>query len=110
MDVVDTHRFSVHLVNLDPTVGSEIRKIRPCVVVSPDEMNRHLETVIIAPLTSTLRGYASRVRCVFQDRPGEIALDQIQAVDKVRLIKIMGKILDSESQRVSAVLQEMFAL
>jgi mRNA interferase MazF len=110
MDVVEPHRFSVHLVNLDPTIGSEIRKVRPCVVVSPDEMNRHLETVIIAPLTSTLRGFASRVRCEFQGKPGEIALDQIRTVDKARLIKMMGTIQDSESQRVSAVLQEMFAL
>jgi mRNA interferase MazF len=109
MDVVDTRRFSVFLVNLDPTIGSEMKKMRPCVVVSPDEMNRHLSTVIIAPLTSTLRGYASRVSCVFDSRPGEIVLDRIRAVDKYRLIKMMGKIQDSESQQVLTVLQDMFA-
>lgn len=78
-------------------------------VVSPDEMNRHLSTVIIAPLKSTLRGYASRVRCVFDSRPGEIALDQMRAVDKYRLIKMMGQIQDSECQQVLSVLQDMFA-
>jgi mRNA interferase MazF len=109
MDVVNAARFSVFLVNLDPTVGSEIKKMRPCVVVSPDEMNRHLATVIIAPLTSTIRGYASRVGCVFDNRAGEIALDQMRAVDKSRLIKLMGKIQDSESQQVLSVLQVMFA-
>ncbi len=108
--MVNARRFSVYLVNLDPTVGSEIRKARPCVVVSPDEMNNHLNTVIIAPLTSTRRGYASRVSCVFQDKDGEIALDQIRAVDKTRLIKLMGNAQDSESQQISAVLVEMFAL
>jgi mRNA interferase MazF len=108
MDVVNTRRFSVFLVNLDPTLGSEMKKTRPCVVVSPDEMNRHLSTVIIAPLTSTLRGYASRVSCVFDSKSGEIALDQIRAVDKNRLIKMMGKIQDSECQQVLSVLQDMF--
>ena len=107
--MVTARRFSVFLVNLDPTLGSEMKKTRPCVVVSPDEMNRHLSTVIIAPLTSTIRGYASRVSCVFDNRSGEIALDQVRAVDKYRLIKMMGKIQDSESQQVLAVLQVMFA-
>ena len=110
MDLVETRRFSVFLVNLDPIIGSEMKKIRPCVLVSPDEMNRHLSTVIIAPLTSTHRVYASRVSCIFDSKPGEIALDQIRAVDKYRLIKMIGIIQDSESRRVLSVLQEMFTL
>lgn len=109
MDVVNTRRFSVFLVNLDPTLGSEMKKTRPCVVVSPDEMNRHLAKVIIAPLIFTLRGYASRVNCVFDGKSGEIALDQIRAVDKNRLIKMMGKIQDSECQQMLSVLQDMFS-
>ncbi len=109
MDMVNVLRFSVFLVNLDPTLGSEMKKTRPCVVVSPDEMNRHLSTVIIAPLTSSLRGYATRVGCVFDNRSGEIALDQVRAVDKFRLVKMMGKIQESESQQVLSVLQIMFA-
>ena len=107
--MVNAQRFSVFLVNLDPTPGSEMKKTRPCVVVSPDEMNRHLSTVIIAPLTSTLRGYACRVGCVFESRSGEIALEQVRAVDQFRLIKLMGKIEDSECQQVLSVLQVMFA-
>ena len=107
--MVTTRRFSIFLVNLDPTLGSEMKKTRPCVVVSPDEMNRHLSTVLIAPLTSTLRGYASRVSCVFDNRSGEIALDQVRAEDKYRLIKMIGKIQDSEIQQVLSVLRAMFA-
>ena len=108
MDVVAS-RFEVFLVNLDPTIGTEIQKTRPCVVVSPDEMNRPLGTVIIAPLTSTLRSYASRVNVQFDERDGQVALDQIRAVDKARLVKRLGKIKRKEGLQVLAALQEMFA-
>ena len=102
-------RFDVYLVNLDPTVGSEIQKTRPCLVVSPDEMNRHIATVIIAPMTTKGQPYPTRVPCRFQNKEGQIVLDQLRTVDKMRLVKQLGQI-DVETQRaVLAVLTEMFA-
>ncbi len=101
-------RFVVYLVNLDPTIGSEVQKTRPCVIISPDEMNRHVSTVIVAPMTSVKRNYPSRVNCHFQGRNGQIILDQIRTVDKTRLTKKLGRISKSESDQVLAVLQEMF--
>ena len=102
-------RFEVYLVNLDPTVGSEIQKTRPCVIISPDEMNRYISTVIVAPMTSKGRSYPSRVSCKFEGKNGQIVLDQIRTVDKARLVKKLGK-LDKPSQKmVFEVLTEMFA-
>lgn len=101
-------RFEVYLVNLDPTIGSEIQKIRPCVIISPDEMNRHISAVIVAPMTSVKRNYPSRVNCHFQGKDGQIVLDQIYTVDKTSLTKKLGRISKSESDQVLAVLQEMF--
>jgi mRNA interferase MazF len=102
-------RFDVYLVNLDPTIGSEIQKTRPCLVVSPDEMNSHIATVIVAPMTTKGRPYPTRIACQFQGKEGQIVLDQLRTVDKVRLVKRLGQ-LDTESQRaVLAVLAEMFA-
>ncbi|MBI1348955.1 type II toxin-antitoxin system PemK/MazF family toxin [bacterium] len=108
MDVVK--RFDVHLVNLDPTVGHEIQKSRPCVIISPDEMNRHLQTVIIAPLTTTVRSYPTRVVCRFQRKQGQVALDQIRTVDRQRLIRRLGKLDATTATAISAVLLEMFTL
>src|SRR5215211_6579771 len=103
-------RFDVYLVNLDPTIGSEIKKTRPCLVISPDEMNRYINTVIIAPMTTKGREYPTRVDCKFQSKKGQIVLDQIRTVDKARLIKRVGK-LDTQTQtKVLSVLVEMFAL
>ncbi len=102
-------RFDVFLVNLDPTVGSEIRKTRPCVVISPNEMNRHIATVIVAPMTTKGKAYPTRVVCQFQGKDGQIVLDQIRAIDKARLVKKLGQI-DQEAQRkVLDTLAEMFA-
>ena len=102
-------RFDVYLVNLDPTVGSEIQKTRPCLVVSPDEMNRNIRTVIIAPMTSAQKDYPTRVSCTFRKKQGQIVLDQIRTIDKVRLIKKFGTI-DSRTQLdIITVLQRMFA-
>lgn len=93
MGVVATvRRYDVFLVAIDPMQGSEMRKTRPRVVVSPDEMNRHIRTVIIAPLTSTLRDYPSRVDIVVQARKGQAALDQIRTVDKTRLVRHLGRL------------------
>jgi mRNA interferase MazF len=102
-------RFEVYLVNLDPTVGSEIKKMRPCLVISPDEMNAHIATVIVAPMTTQGRAYPTRVSCKFQGKDGQVVLDQIRTVDKTRLAKKLGAINTSTQKAVLAVLAEMFA-
>jgi mRNA interferase MazF len=103
------NRFDVYLINLDPTVGSEIEKARPCLIISPDEMNRHIRTVIVAPMTSATKDYPSRVNCRFKRKEGQIVLDQIGTIDKKRLIKKLGSI-DSKTQlEVISVLQRLFA-
>jgi mRNA interferase MazF len=102
-------RFEVHLISLDPTKGSEIRKTRPCVIISPDEMNKHIRTIIIAPMTSTIKNYPTRVTTTFQGKKGQVVLDQIRSVDKSRLIKKLGSISSSAEEKVLSVLQEMFA-
>jgi mRNA interferase MazF len=102
-------RFDVFLVNLDPTQGHEIRKTRPCVVISPDEMNRHIRTAIIAPMTTGGHDYPSRVPVTFQKKQGQIVLDQIRSVDKSRLIKKLGRVDKRTAQKVLDVLEEMVA-
>jgi len=102
-------RFDVFLVQLNPTIGREIQKVRPCVVISPDEMNQSVGTVIVAPMTSKGADYPSRVICIFEDKAGQIILDQIRCVDKVRLIKKLGKIREEEGRSVLKILAEMFA-
>ncbi|WP_234571774.1 type II toxin-antitoxin system PemK/MazF family toxin [Rhodohalobacter sp. 614A] len=102
-------RFDVWLISLDPTKGSEIKKTRPCLVISPNEMNRHIRTVIIAPMTSTIRNHPSRVTVTFQKKKGQIVLDQIRTVDKQRLIKKLGTIPSSAQNKTLSVLQEMFS-
>ena len=107
--MVAPRRFDVWLVSLDPTVGSEIAKTRPCVVVSPDVANQFLRTVLVAPLTYTQKRYPTRVDCQFQQQPGQVALDQIRAVDTVRLVKRLGQLEEATGRAVCAVLGEMFA-
>ena len=102
-------RFEVYLVNLEPTVGAEIQKARPCVVVSPDEMNRHIATVIVAPMTTKGRSYPTRVSCEFEDKEGQIVLDQIRTVDKSRLVKKLGRLVKPDQDAILSVLAEMFA-
>ncbi len=104
------NRFDVYLINLDPTVGSEIRKIRPCVVISPDEMNKYIRTVIVAPLTTTGKDYPTGISCKFQKKNGQIVLDQIRTIDKTRLIKKLGSINPEIQLDVISVLQRLFAL
>jgi mRNA interferase MazF len=102
-------RFDVFLVRLDPAVGSEIQKTRPCLVISPDEMNENIRTLIVAPMTSTTKEYPTRVSCRFRKITGQIVLDQIRTIDKSRLVKKLGTI-DSKAQlEVVSVLQRMFA-
>ncbi len=102
-------RFEVYLVNLDPTVGSEIKKTRPCLIISPDEMNRYIRTVIVAPMTTKGRDYPSRVTCRFQGKTGQVVLDQIRTVDKTRLVRRLGRISPAAQKTVLEVLCEMFA-
>ncbi|SRR5205823_349323 len=103
------NRFEVYLVNLDPTVGSEIKKTRPCFVVSPDEMNHAIRTVIVAPLTTKGQSYPTRVPCRFKGKDGQVVLDQIRTVDRVRLVKKLGQLDGKTSAAVLDALQEMFA-
>lgn len=106
---MEVKRFDVYLVNLYPTVGKEIKKTRPCLVISPDEMNRHIPTIIVAPMTTKVRQYPTRVPCQFQGKHGQIVLDQLRTVDKVRLVKKLGQIGPKTRQTVLVVLGEMFA-
>jgi len=103
------NRFDVYLINLDPTVGSEIQKTRPCLIISPDEMNQHIRTVILAPLTSTTKDYPTRINCKFERKKGQIVLDQIRTIDKARLIKKLGAIDAKTQLKVISVLQQLFA-
>ena len=102
-------RFDVYLVSLDPTIGSEIQKTRPCLVISPDEMNRYIATVVVAPMTTQGRPYPTRVPCRFQRKDGQIVLDQLRTVDKARLLRRLGRISTPTQKAVLAVLAEMFA-
>jgi mRNA interferase MazF len=102
-------RFDIFLINLDPTIGSEIRKARPCLIISPDEMNNFIATVIIAPMTTKGRDYPTRVPCTFKRKSGQIVLDQIRTVDKIRLIKKLGSIDVDSQEKVFSTLAEMFA-
>lgn len=102
-------RFDVWLVGLDPTQGSEIRKTRPCVIVSPDEMNRYLRTVIIAPMTSTQKPYPSRINLTFQRKKAQVVLDQICTIDRDRLLRRLGRISSTRSSELLGKLQEMFS-
>jgi mRNA interferase MazF len=102
-------RFDVFLVVLDPTIGSEIQKTRPCVIISPDEMNLHLTTAIVAPMTTKGKLYPSRVPVHFQGKDGLIVLDQIRTVDKIRLVKKLDAIATDEQKAVLSTLVEMFS-
>lgn len=102
-------RFDVFLVNLDPTLGSEIQKTRPCLIISPDEMNRYIATVFIAPMTTKGRTYPTRVACDFQGKSGQIVLDQIRTVDKRRLVRKLGRLPTAVRADVLATLAEMFS-
>lgn len=102
-------RFDVYLINLASTVGSEIKKTRPCLIISPDEMNRYINTVIVAPMSTKGREYPTRVACRFQGKQGQVVLDQIRTVDKIRLVRRLGRIDSHTQTSVLSVLGEMFA-
>lgn len=106
---MEVNRFEVYLIDLDPTKGHEIKKTRPCLIISPNEMNRFISTVIVAPMTTKGRNYPSRVSCVFQGKRGQVVLDQIRTVDKKRLEKKLGTISKKAQSSVINILQEMFS-
>ena len=113
MDLVNhstMNRFEIWVIEFDPSRGAEIKKTRPAVIVSPDAMNRHLQTVIVAPLTSTIKGYPSRVLTTFENKGGEVMLDQLRSVDKIRLKKKVGELETYEAEAVCQVLTVMFQL
>ena len=103
------NRFEVYIVVLDPTIGSEIQKTRPCLFISPNELNHHIATVIVAPMTTKGRSYPTRVACTFQGKDGQVVLDQIRTVDKSRLARKLGQIDDETQREVLSVLNEMFS-
>lgn len=101
-------RGEVYLINLDPTIGSEIQKVRPCLIVSPNEMNKYIQTIIIAPMTTTIRNYKSRITIEFNGKKGQVMLDKIRTIDKQRLIKKLGDLSKKEIKQVLSLLKEMF--
>lgn len=106
---MDVSRFDVLLITLDPTEGHEIKKTRPCLVVSPDEMNRHLSTLIVAPMTTKGRAYPTRVSCVFQRTRGQVVLDQLRTIDRSRIVKKLGRLSETTQEKVLSVLSALFA-
>jgi mRNA interferase MazF len=102
------NKFDVFLINLDPTIGSGIKKTRPCLIISPNEINHHIATVIVAPMTTKGQPYPTRVTCQFQGQNGQIVLDQIRTIDKTRLVKLLDQISAEEQKTVLDILAEMF--
>jgi mRNA interferase MazF len=105
---MDLDQYYIVLVNLDPTIGSEIKKTRPCVIISPIEMNRHLRTIVIAPMTTKSRKYPTRIEVKHDGKTGWAVLDQIRTIDKQRIIKILGRLSNSEIKELKSVLKETF--
>ncbi len=101
-------QYEIYLIKLDPTQGSEIKKTRPCIIISPNEMNKYLDTIVIAPLTSSIRNYPTRVTINFQNRIGQIVVDQIRTVDKSRLVKKLGSLNRTSIQQVKSVIKQAF--
>lgn len=106
---MEIKRFDVILVELEPTQGREIRKTRPCLVISPDEMNQYLRTLIVAPMTTKGRQYPTRISCVFLGKDGQVVLDQVRAIDRSRILKVLGSIETKTRRQVLAGLAELFA-
>ncbi len=105
---MDLKQYSIVLVNLDPTIGSEIKKTRPCVIISPNEMNKYLSTIVLAPMTTNLKKYPTRVSVTHNGKKGMIAIDQIRTVDKMRIIRIFEKLTKSEIEKCKEVIKETF--
>ena len=107
---MELNQYNIVLVNLDPTVGSEIKKTRPCVIISPNEMNRNLRTITIAPMTTQSKAYPTRVPIIHNNKKGWVVIDQIRTIDKKRIIKIFGSLTDKEVKAIKAVINETFVL
>lgn len=105
---MELSQYQIVLVNLDPTIGSEIKKTRPCVVISPNEMNKYLRTIIVAPMTTTTRKYPTRIEVKHDTKIGWIVIDQIRTIDKQRIIKVLGSLSRSETKEVKSVMKETF--
>ncbi len=105
---MEIKQYDIVMVNLNPTIGSEIRKTRPCVIVSPDEMNKYLRTIIVTPMTTTSKSYPTRVEVKHEDKTGWIVIDQIRTIDKQRILKVIGKLSPSEIRVVKSVIKETF--
>lgn len=105
---MELDQYSIILVNLDPTVGSEIKKTRPCVIISPNEMNKYLRTIVVAPLTTNLKNYPTRIPVKTKGKKGMIAIDQIRTIDKQRIVKVFNSLSKSEIQKCKEVLKETF--
>lgn len=102
------NQYDIVLVNLDPTIGSEMKKTRPCVVLSPNEMNKYLQTIVIAPMTSSSKPYPTRVGVRHKVTKGWIAIDQIRTIDRIRIVKRFGSLTDKEAEKIKIVIQETF--
>jgi len=105
---MEIRQYEIILVNLDPTIGSEIKKTRPCVVISPDEMNKHLRTVVIAPMTTTSKNYPTRIELKHENKLGWIVLDQVRTIDKQRILKNLGRLSKPEIKEVKSILKETY--
>lgn len=105
---MDLKQYQIVLVNLDPTVGSEMKKTRPCVIISPNEMNKHLQTIVVAPMTSSSKTYPTRVEINHDNKKGWIVLDQIRTVDRQRIVKFLGNLTDKETKKVKEILRETY--
>jgi len=105
---MDLNQYQIVLVNLEPTIGSEIKKTRPCVVISPDEMNKHLHTIVVAPMTTKSRKYPTRIEVKHENKIGWIVVDQIRTIDKQRIIKVLGRLTLPEIKELKSVLKETF--
>ncbi len=101
-------QYIIVLVNLDPTIGSEIKKTRPCVVVSPNEMNKYLRAIVVAPMTTSDKKYPTRVPIIYKKKKGSVALDQIRTIDKSRIIKVLGECSDKEIRNIKQILRETY--
>ncbi len=105
---MELNQYQIVLVNLDPTIGSEIKKTRPCVIISPDEMNKYLRTIVLAPMTTKSRKYPTRIKVKHERKTDWIVIDQIRTIDKQRIIKVLGKLSQAEIKEIKSVMKETF--
>ncbi len=105
---MELNQYHIVLVNLDPTIGSEMKKTRPCVIISPNEMNKHLQTIVVAPMTSASKAYPTRVEVNHNKTSGWLVIDQIRTIDRTRIIKVLGTLSDKEVRKVKSIIQETY--